>query len=89
MLIVTDTDQLDQHFDVPEGPGAIEFSFDSIPFLDGEYHLVVGIQSKLGGVQYDWNEEAATFEVMNPTKAIGFISIPHRVEMVSVASDAR
>ncbi len=89
MLIGTDTDQLDQHFDVPEGPGAIEFTFDSIPFLDGQYHLVVGIQSKLGGVQYDWQEEAATFEVMNPSKAIGFISIPHRVEMVSVASDAQ
>jgi ABC-2 type transport system ATP-binding protein len=89
MLLHTDTDQLDAHYDVPEGPGAIEFSFDSIPFLDGVYELVVGIQSKLGGVQYDWQEPAAKFEVMNPGKATGFISLPHRVEMMSVASDAR
>jgi ABC-2 type transport system ATP-binding protein len=89
MLLRTDTDQLDAHYDVPEGPGAVEFSFDSIPFLDGEYDLVVGIQSKLGGVQYDWQEPAAQFEVMNPGKAVGFISIPHQVAMVSVASDAR
>jgi ABC-type polysaccharide/polyol phosphate transport system ATPase subunit len=82
MLLRTDTDQLDAHYDVPEGPGAIEFSFDSIPFLDGEYDLVVGIQSELGGVQYDWQEPAAQFEVMNPGKAVGFISIPQRVEMV-------
>ncbi len=89
MLLRTDTDQLDAHYDVPEGPGAIEFSFDSIPFLDGVYDLVVGIQSKLGGVQYDWQEPAAKFEVMNPGKAIGFISIPHHVEMMSVVSDVR
>jgi ABC-2 type transport system ATP-binding protein len=88
MILRTDTDQLDQHFDVPEGPGAVEFTFDSIPFLDGEYDLVVGIQSKLGGVQYDWQEPAAQFEVMNPGKAVGVISIPHRVEMVSAVSDA-
>jgi len=88
MILRTDTDQLDQHFDVPEGPGAIEFTFDSIPFLDGEYDLVVGIQSELGGVQYDWQEPAAQFEVMNPGKAVGVISIPHRVEMVTVVSDA-
>ena len=88
MLLRTDTDQLDAHYDVPEGPGAVEFSFDSIPFLDGEYDLVVGVQSKLGGVQYDWQEPAAQFEVMNPSKAVGFISIPHRVTMVSAVTEA-
>ena len=67
----------------PKDPAAIEFSFDSIPFLDGAYDLVVGIQSKLGGVQYDWQEPAAEFEVINPGKAVGFISIPHHVAMVS------
>ena len=88
MLLRTDTDQLDEHYDVPEGPGAIEFSFDSIPFLDGAYDLVVGIQSKLGGVQYDWQEPAAQFEVMNPSRAVGFISIPHHVAMVSAVAEA-
>jgi ABC-2 type transport system ATP-binding protein len=87
MLLRTDTDQLDEHYDVPEGPGAIEFTFDSVPFLDGTYDLVVGIQSRLGGVQYDWQEPAAQFEVMYSGRAVGFISIPHRVAMVSAASE--
>ena len=88
MLLRTDTDQLDQHFDVPEGPGAIEFTFDSIPFLDGAYDVVVGIQSRLGGVQYDWREPATAFEVVYPGKAVGFVSLPHHVAMVPTASEA-
>jgi ABC-2 type transport system ATP-binding protein len=87
-LLRTDTDQLDQHFDVAAGPGAIEFTFDSFPFLDGAYDVVAGIQSRLGGVQYDWREPAAHFEVVYPGKAVGFVSIPHRVAMVPVAAEA-
>jgi ABC-2 type transport system ATP-binding protein len=85
-LLRTDTDQLDQHFDVAAGPGAIEFTFDSFPFLDGAYDVVAGIQSRLGGVQYDWREPAAHFEVVYPGKAVGFVSIPHHVAMVPVAA---
>jgi ABC-type polysaccharide/polyol phosphate transport system ATPase subunit len=88
MLLQTDTDVLEQYFDLPPGPGALEFAFDSIPFLDGAYELVVGIQSRLGGVLYDWREPAGKFEVMNPGKAVGLISIPHRVTMLPVAADA-
>jgi ABC-2 type transport system ATP-binding protein len=87
MLLRTDTDQLDQHFDVPAGPGALEFTFDSIPFLDGAYDLAIGIQSQLGGVLYDWQEPACRFEVMNPGRAVGFVSIPHHVAMVPLAAD--
>jgi ABC-2 type transport system ATP-binding protein len=86
MLLRTDTDQLGQQFDVAAGPGAIEFSFDSIPFLDGAFDLAIGIQSRLGGVLYDWTESACRFEVMNPGRAVGFVSIPHHVSMVPVAS---
>jgi ABC-2 type transport system ATP-binding protein len=88
-LLRTDTDQLDQHFDVDAGPGAIEFTFDSFPFLDGAYDVIAGIQSRLGGVQYDWREPAAQFEVVYPGKAVGFVSLPHHVSMVPVASPAR
>ena len=79
MLLRTDTDQLDAHYDVPEGPGAIEFSFDSIPFLDGAYYLVVGIQSKLGGVQYDWQEPAGPVRGHEPGKG-------HRVHHPSLTT---
>jgi ABC-2 type transport system ATP-binding protein len=87
MLLRTETDQLDQHFDVAAGPGALEFTFDSIPFLDGAYDLAIGIQSQLGGVLYDWQEPACRFEVMNPGRAVGFVSIPHHVAMVPLAAD--
>jgi hypothetical protein len=36
-------------------------------------------------VLYDWREPACRFEVMNPSKAVGFLSIPHRVAMVPTA----
>ena len=88
ILVRTDTDELGQEFDVPAGHGAIEFAFDSIPFLDGAFELTVGIQSRLGGVLYDWQEPASRFEVMNPGKATGFIAIPHTVAMVPTASEA-
>jgi ABC-2 type transport system ATP-binding protein len=88
ILVRTDTDELGQEFDVTAGPGAIEFSFDSIPFLDGAFELTVGIQSRLGGVLYDWQETASRFEVMNPGKATGFLSLPHHVAMVPTSSEA-
>jgi ABC-2 type transport system ATP-binding protein len=88
ILVRTDTDELGQEFDVPAGHGAIEFSFDAIPFLDGAFEVTVGIQSRLGGVLYDWQEPASRFEVMNPGKTTGFLNLPHRVAMVPVSAEA-
>jgi hypothetical protein len=87
ILVRTDTDELGQEFDVPVGHGAIEFSFDSIPLLDGAFDVTVGIQSRLGGVLYDWQEPASRFEVMNPGKTTGFLNLPHQVAMVPVSSE--
>jgi ABC-type polysaccharide/polyol phosphate transport system ATPase subunit len=86
MLIKTDTDVLGDHFDVTAGKGAVEFTFDSIPFLDGVYDVMVGVQS-LGGFLYDWREPGCQFEVMNPGKELGFLTIPHRAVMVPASPD--
>ena len=41
-----------------------------MPLLDGSFTFAVGIQSR-GGILYDWQEQAGTFEVMNPGKTTG------------------
>ncbi len=74
----TDSDILDQHFDLPAGPGLVNFELGSLPMLDGRFSYSVGIHSR-GGVLYDLREPADHFEVMNPGRSTGFISIPTQV----------
>jgi ABC-2 type transport system ATP-binding protein len=71
----TDTEILGLHFDLPEGAGLVNFRIDDIPLLDGKFTYSIGVLSK-GGVLFDWREPAGSFEVMNPTKATGFITLP-------------
>jgi ABC-2 type transport system ATP-binding protein len=81
-LIRTDTDILGVHFDVSPGPGMMQFVFGSFPLLDGVYEVVVGVQSRLGGVLFDWREPACSFEVMNPGRATGVLSLPVEASML-------
>jgi ABC-2 type transport system ATP-binding protein len=73
----TDTDILGERFDLPVGPGLVNFLIDDVPLLDGKFSFSVGILSK-GGVLYDWREPAGEFDVMSPGKATGFITLPVR-----------
>ena len=82
VLLRTDTDILGQHFDVETGPGMVEFVFDSLPFLDGVYEVSVGVQSRLGGVMFDWREPACRFEVMNPGRETGVVALPAKVSLL-------
>ncbi len=59
------------------GPGWSISDLDDIPLLDGTFSFSVGILSK-GGVLFDWREPAGHFDVMCPTKATGFITMPVR-----------
>jgi len=82
LLLRTDSGDLDLHLDLEPGPGAVDFSFDSFPFLDGVYDVAAGIESRSGGALIDWLDPAARLEVMNPGRATGTISLPVRVELV-------
>jgi ABC-2 type transport system ATP-binding protein len=73
----TDTDILGLRFDLPVGPGLVNFLLEDIPLLDGKFTYNVGILSK-GGVLFDWKEPAGSFDVMSPGKATGFITLPVR-----------
>jgi ABC-2 type transport system ATP-binding protein len=71
----TDTEILGLRFDLPVGPGLVNFDVSNIPLLDGSFTYSVGVLSK-GGVLFDWREPAGSFEVMNPGKAVGFMTMP-------------
>ena len=81
-LLRTDTDIIGEHFDLTPGPGMMQFVFDSFPLLDGVYEVVVGVQSRRGGVLFDWREPACSFEVMNPGRTTGLLSLPVRASML-------
>ncbi|HEX3795308.1 MAG TPA: ABC transporter ATP-binding protein [Acidimicrobiales bacterium] len=70
----TDTDIMGQHFDLPVGPGLVNFLINDVPMLDGSFTYSIGVLSR-GGVLYDWREPAGTFEVMNPGRSTGFIKL--------------
>ena len=43
-----------------------------MPLLDGSFTFALGIQSR-SGILYDWQEEAGSFEVMNPGRMTGSV----------------
>jgi ABC-2 type transport system ATP-binding protein len=83
----TDTDILGLRFDLPVGPGLVNFQVDDIPLLDGTFSYCVGVASK-GGVLFDWREPAGTFAVMSPGKATGFITLPVRAALLPPEREA-
>ena len=76
-----DTEILDCPFDAPLGSGRAEFTYESVPLLDGTYSLAVGIRSRTGGVVYDWREQQDFFEVMNPGRSVGTVSMDVRADV--------
>jgi hypothetical protein len=48
--------------------------------LDGNFELTIGIHSPDESTVYDWWEHKSRFEVMNPTRKQGQISLPMRVD---------
>jgi ABC-2 type transport system ATP-binding protein len=64
--------------DVPpaDGDGEMSFEFHRVPLLDGTYLVTLAIQSSDEGTVYDWREQQASFEVMNPSRTNGLVSFP-------------
>ena len=61
--------------DVPpaDGDGEMSFEFHRVPLLDGTYLVTLAIQSTDEGTVYDWREQQARFEVMNPSRTNGLV----------------
>jgi len=64
--------------DVPpaDGNGEMSFELHRVPLLDGTYWVTLAIQTVDEGTVYDWREQVAYFEVMNPSRTNGLVSFP-------------
>src|ERR1700691_4918429 len=83
----TDTDIMGLRFDLPVGPGLVNFLVDDVPLLDGTFSYSVAILSKRGTL-FDGREPAGTFEVMSPGKDTGFIKLPVRAWLLPPEPEA-
>ncbi|HXQ62036.1 MAG TPA: ABC transporter ATP-binding protein [Acidimicrobiales bacterium] len=79
LAFASDTEILDQHFDVPVGRGQADLTIDHIPFLDGAFTLAIELKSRMG-VVFD-RRELLRFEVMNPGRSRGTTALELRVEI--------
>lgn len=82
----TDTSIIGTPIDAPVGTSVMHFGIVQIPLLDGSFTFAVGIQSR-GGLLYDWQEQAGTFEVMNPGKTTGLVRMDVHAALISTESD--
>ncbi len=87
LIFSSDTEELGEVRDIPQGVGRVSFHFESVPLFDGEYSLNIGIRS-LGGITYDWKESWTSFKVVNPGRANGLVAMPLRVEVETVEPTA-
>ncbi|MFZ0667971.1 MAG: ABC transporter ATP-binding protein [Acidimicrobiales bacterium] len=83
-LFMTDTAILGATYDGSVGSGRADFIFEAMPLMDGNFTLTIAAQSA-GGIVYDWQEGAATFEVMNPGRSIGVVNLPVHAVIRSAA----
>jgi len=83
LLIKTTTDDLGINFNLEQGEGSMTFSFPSWPFGDEELKLSVGVKNRLGGVVFDWLENAGTVEAVYEGRAAGVLNLPMEASLVT------
>jgi ABC-type polysaccharide/polyol phosphate transport system ATPase subunit len=86
LVFGTDTEIMERDIDVASGPGQLDFRFGAVPLLDGTYMVNVGLRSRNGGVVYDWREQGARFEVLNPGRTTGAVALDVEVDVVRAGS---
>jgi homopolymeric O-antigen transport system ATP-binding protein len=81
-IMRTDTSIIGVQIDAPAGTGIMHFGIVNMPMLDGSFSFALGIQSR-SGILYDWQENAGTFEVMNPSKVTGAVRMDVHAALIS------
>ena len=81
LMFDCDSTMLGDQLDLEEGSSTVTFDFQELPLLDGRYLVNVRVQDGGGGVVHALKEPAATFEVVNPGKATGLVSLPFTVHV--------
>ncbi|HUE05809.1 MAG TPA: ABC transporter ATP-binding protein [Acidimicrobiales bacterium] len=84
-IMRTDTSIIGVQIDAPVGTGIMHFGIVNMPMLDGSFSFALGIQSR-SGILYDWQENAGTFEVMNPSKVTGGVRMDVHAALISSES---
>jgi ABC-2 type transport system ATP-binding protein len=79
LVFASDTEILDQHFDVPVGSGRADLIFERMPLLSGSFTVAVDLKSRLG-IVYD-RRELLRFDVMNQGRSRGKTALEMRVEV--------
>ena len=85
-IMRTDTSIIGTQIAVPRGTSVMHFGIVGIPLLDGSFSFALGIQSR-SGILYDWQENAGSFEVMNPGKTTGMLRLNVHAALISSESD--
>jgi ABC-2 type transport system ATP-binding protein len=78
----TDTSIIGVQIDAAQGSGVMHFGIVQMPMLDGSFSFAVGIQSR-SGILYDWQENAGSFEVMNPGRMTGAVRMDVHAALIS------
>jgi ABC-2 type transport system ATP-binding protein len=79
-LMGTTTDVLEQYIHAVDVEGEVVFVFEQVPLLDGRFPVTVKVHSHDGGKVYDEREFEESFTVMNPTRALGSVHFPIKIE---------
>ncbi len=85
-IMRTDTSIIGTQIAVPRGTSIMHFGIVGMPLLDGSFSFALGIQSR-SGILYDWQENAGSFEVMNPGKTTGMLRLDVHAALISSESD--
>jgi hypothetical protein len=75
----TNTKRMEIPVPVADGDGQVSFDFEHVPLLDGTFLVSLAIQSSDEGTVHDWRDQEFQFEVMNPTRTVGLVSLPLEV----------
>ena len=65
-----------------DGRRRITFDFPSLPVIEGQYFVTVGIHNRGDTIRYDWHERTVAFKVFSPSGEPGVLHLSTEIEAV-------
>jgi ABC-2 type transport system ATP-binding protein len=81
LLFDCDSAMIGERHDLAPGVSTVLFEFSELPLLDGRYTINVRVQETGGGTVYARQEPAGNFEIVNPGRATGLVTLPFTVNV--------